>query len=133
MPMHFRLLLPLLPLIAGFAVSVSAFGADQPSFRAQDAQIAPASKSQNPRDLYEDADYKFVGLHYGSRGEDSPSFFAFSKSTGKWIRISEVSTRDAVLGRSPDSAKVPLQVGWDHSSLKEKEYAQFPLITNVVL
>ncbi len=44
-----------------------------------------------------------------------------------------MSTRDAVLGRSPDFDKVRLQVGWDHSRLKDRDFVDFPLITNAVL
>lgn len=122
--MRLRLLLPLI-----VSLGVSAQSADQPSFKAE--AKAPTAKSQ--KELYEDSRYKFVGHGYGNQGEDTPSFFAFSKAAKKWIRISEVSTRDAVLGRSPDFDKVRLSVGWDHSRLKERDYVEFPLITGAVL
>lgn len=102
---------------------------DKPSFKAE--AKAPTAKAQSV--LYEDSQYKFVGHGYGNQGKDTPSFFAFSKATGKWVRISEVSLRDAVLGRSPDFHKVNLAIGWDHSVFKGRDFIEFPLITGAVL
>jgi len=91
----------------------------------------PTAKRQ--LEIYQDSFYKFVGHGYGKRGEDTPSLFAFNKTANMWIRISKVSTRDAVLGRSPDFPEVMIQVGWDHSRLRSQDYVDFPLITGCVL
>ena len=114
-------------LIVGFGVS--GLSAEPASLKAE--AKAPTAKVQT--ELYQDLHYKFAGHGYGNQGENTPSFFAFSQTGKKWIRISQVSTRDAVLGRSPEFDKVPLPVGWDHSRLKERDYVEFPLITGCVL
>lgn len=94
--------------------------------------VGPATHSMLV--LYEDAEYKFTGHGYGSRGDETPSFFAFNKGANNWVRISHVSTRDAVFGSSPDPGRVPiLPIGWDHSRLSEQKFVEFPLVTGAVM
>ena len=84
------------------------------------------------QEIFRDANYRFAGHGYGAN-EFTPSFYAYHQSTKQWIRISKVSTRNSIMGRSPDFQKVPLSVGWDHSSLSSQAEVDFPLITGAVL
>lgn len=79
--------------------------------------------------VYEDEDYQFVYRHYG-KAEHVPGLFVYGKKHGKWLEITKLSTENAKLGHSPPFDEVRLSVAWDHSRLKDKDYAELPLRTS---
>jgi hypothetical protein len=82
--------------------------------------------------LYEDGQYAFV---FQDDGVDvyGPGFFVYNVRKNKWMEIRKLSTENAVLGRSPgpkDLIKCPITETWDFSSLRNREYADWPLKTS---
>jgi len=78
--------------------------------------------------VYEDTSYRFVFRHYG-HAEYVPGFFAYDLSRNRWLQLTELSTENARLGRSPDFNDIPLMVGWDFRRLAGDKYTQLPLMT----
>ena len=78
--------------------------------------------------VYEDSSYRFVYRHYGN-AEYVPGFFACDISKNRWLQLTELSTENARLGRSPDFNDIPLAVGWDFRRLADVQYAPLPLKT----
>ena len=95
---------------------------------------APAP-NERPRLIFENEALKFVAVGYGdsSRGgkQQTPGFYVFSKTHSSWVRIDEVSTRGAVLGRTPTfkESRVLPGVGWDFRRYEAKDYIPLPLST----
>jgi uncharacterized protein DUF4377 len=82
--------------------------------------------------LYEDGEYMFVFRNFGD-GEYVPGFFVHNVRKNKWMEIRRISTENAVLGRSPgpqDLIKCPIPETWDFSSLRNREYVDWPLKTS---
>ncbi|MCF7730656.1 MAG: hypothetical protein K9N23_03170 [Akkermansiaceae bacterium] len=99
---------------------------------------APA-KTDEPRPIYEDNEFKIVAVSYGHAGDNppqTPGFYVQGKKDQKWIRVEKVSLTDSVLGRSPTLAEcrevgknLP-SVAWNFKSLAGQEYVDFPLKTS---
>ncbi|MFC1683012.1 hypothetical protein ACFL0G_02225 [Candidatus Zixiibacteriota bacterium] len=77
--------------------------------------------------------YKFVQVSFGHQGDQQPGFYVFSKTRLQWLRIDQVTTADALLGRSPtfeecrEANTAPPSVGWDFKSFKEERFIPLPL------
>ena len=79
--------------------------------------------------VYEDEDYQYVYRDYG-KAEYVPGFFVYSKKSGRWAEITNLSTENAKLGHSPPLDEVLLSVAWDYSGLRSKDYVELPLRTS---
>jgi hypothetical protein len=83
------------------------------------------------REVYEDEDFLFAFRDYGY-ASDSPGFFVYGKKQNRWMKIVELSTERATLGRSlnPGDVSVAPQVSWNYAHLKNRAYVKLPLPTN---
>lgn len=94
---------------------------------------APA-KTDRPRQLYEDQEFRVVAVNYGNQASpQTPGFYVLRKKMRNWVRIEKVSLTGAILGRSPTfeecraAGTSPCSIGWDFSTLAQQDYVDFPL------
>jgi hypothetical protein len=88
--------------------------------------------------IYEDDLYRFACVGFGAAGEDTPGLHVYSRPREKWLRIGEVSTTNAKLGRSPNAAELKAigdtigpAVGWNFAGqYRNSRYVPMPLNTS---
>ena len=88
--------------------------------------------------IYEDDLYRFAFVHFGDTGENKPGFHVYSRKRDKWLRIGEVSTTNARLGRNPNATELKAigdslgpSVGWNFAGQYGKSrYVPMPLKTS---
>lgn len=83
--------------------------------------------------LFENDHYKFVRVDFGPEGDQQPGFYVFSKKWSKWLKIDQVTTAGALLGRSPtfeecrEAGNAPPSVGWDFRPFQDQSFIPLPL------
>ena len=88
--------------------------------------------------IYEDDLYRFAFVDFGNTGENKPGFHVYSRKRERWLRIVEVSTINAKLGRTPNAAELkavghPIgpSVGWNFAGqYGNSRYVPMPLKTS---
>jgi len=115
----------LLATILGLATGSAA----DPSLHLSQVRSFDDWPTQQFQFVAEDESYRFISRSYGSGGKQAPGLFVFSKLTGNWMQVMNLSTEGAKLGRSPDPKDALLQVGWDFSHLASQPYVPVPLVT----
>ncbi|MEO7969916.1 MAG: hypothetical protein ABI698_01360 [bacterium] len=75
------------------------------------------------REIFSDDYYQFTAPNYPS-DENEPAFFVHDKLKDRWLKITELSTENARLGKSLLSPP-----GWDFTSLAGDDYAHLPIRT----
>jgi hypothetical protein len=75
------------------------------------------------RQIYRDESYQFVAPNYPS-ADDAPAFFAHDQIRNRWLKITDLSTQNAHLGKS-----LLTPPGWDFTSLASADYAHLPIRT----
>jgi hypothetical protein len=83
--------------------------------------------------LFENDLYKFVQVGFGHHGNQQPGFYVFAKTRSKWLKIDQVTTAGAILGRSPTfeecrgAGNAPPSVGWDFRPFQDQSLIPLPL------
>jgi hypothetical protein len=88
--------------------------------------------------IYEDDLYRFACVNFGATGEDTPGLHVYSRKREKWLRIVEISTINAKLGRNPNAAELKAigdsigpSVGWNfEGQYRKSRYVPMPLHTS---
>jgi hypothetical protein len=75
------------------------------------------------RQISYDDFYQFTAPNYPSN-DDAPAFFAHDKARNIWLKITDLSTENARLGKS-----LLTPPGWDFTSLSNLDYAHLPIKT----
>jgi hypothetical protein len=75
------------------------------------------------RQIYWDESYQFTAPNYPST-EDASAFFAHDRVHNRWLKITDLSTENARLGKS-----LLTPPGWDFTFLSGVDYAHLPIRT----
>jgi hypothetical protein len=83
--------------------------------------------------IHDDNEFRFVSVNYGNRGNQVPGLYVFSKQHTAWLRVTKVTTKDAILGRSPTFEEARkagasiASVDWNFRSLKDQDFVRMPI------
>ena len=93
--------------------------------------------TRNTSVVHYDDRFLFLARNYGDSrdfgGNTEPGFFVHSKAHDRWLRILQVSTKDAKLGKSqsddPDENRRLMMsaVGWDFTAFADRGWIELPL------
>lgn len=102
--------------------------------------MASSPGTRNLTVIYYDKDFLFLARNYGDHrdfgGSTEPGLFVHSKSHDCWLKVSQVSTKDARFGKSDSdnpgekNRLLKSSVVWDFTSYVNKSSIELPLRTS---